>query len=439
VLRRIVLENFMSHSHTVIEPAEGLTILVGPNNCGKSAVVSALQSLCSNLTGDFMVRHGERQTSVTVETDDGHSITWRRKGTTVSYVIDGEEIHRLRGGVPDRVHEILRLPKVSTDGGEDEFDIHFAAQKAPIFLINEPERRAATFFAASSDAARLMQMQRLHTEKVKESKRQRDHLEQDLSRLDRELSALAPIGDLAGQMQTVEQLFCALDEQAKEIAEVERRIKAIARERAHWAYLGEEFNALELLHQPREPSDSRALERLISEIADCTRRRAAELERGQILSKLSPISELGQTAELTQCIAGIATCMADRSHIGLEADTLEKLQVPPTLIDVVPLQNLVNELVREMEVCGKASQSCTALGEIMGPPDPIDLRPLCAVIPQLENTVAEIGVMDDLLRVTLQEVAATERQIRDWATLHPVCNSCGAVVDPERLLSGAMQ
>jgi hypothetical protein len=61
------------------------------------------------------------------------------------------------------------------------------------------------------------------------------------------------------------------------------------------------------------------------------------------------------------------------------------------------------------------------------------------VIPQLENTVAEIGVMDDLLRVTLQEVAATERQIRDWATLHPVCNSCGAVVDPERLLSGAMQ
>ncbi len=41
MIRRITLVNFMSHSHTVIEPADGLTILTGQNNCGKSAVVWA--------------------------------------------------------------------------------------------------------------------------------------------------------------------------------------------------------------------------------------------------------------------------------------------------------------------------------------------------------------------------------------------------------------
>ncbi len=85
----------------MIEPADGLTVLVGPNNCGKSAVVSALLSVCGETDSNYMVRHGEKLASVTVETDDGHTIVWRRKKGSASYVIDGVEISRIgRGGPP---------------------------------------------------------------------------------------------------------------------------------------------------------------------------------------------------------------------------------------------------------------------------------------------------------------------------------------------------
>ena len=77
LIRRIELRNYMSHARTVIDLAEGLTVLVGPNNCGKSAIVSALQTLCQNTTGDYMRRHGERECSVRVATDDGHVLEWR--------------------------------------------------------------------------------------------------------------------------------------------------------------------------------------------------------------------------------------------------------------------------------------------------------------------------------------------------------------------------
>src|SRR3954451_9603772 len=97
----------MSHARTEIEPAAGLTVLIGPNNCGKSAVVSALETLARGTRGDFMVRHGEKLCSVTVETDDGHVITWKRKGKVVSYAIDGREVHR---DTPDDLHEYLKLP-----------------------------------------------------------------------------------------------------------------------------------------------------------------------------------------------------------------------------------------------------------------------------------------------------------------------------------------
>ena len=36
----------MSHKHTVLEFADGITLLSGDNNCGKSAVVVALEGIC---------------------------------------------------------------------------------------------------------------------------------------------------------------------------------------------------------------------------------------------------------------------------------------------------------------------------------------------------------------------------------------------------------
>ena len=141
MIKRIELENFMSHGRTVIELAAGLTVLVGPNNCGKSAVVSALQILCENAGGDYMVRHDAKDCSVVVMTDDGHRIEWCRRNNVVSYTLNGNAIHRVGRKVPDELHTLLRLPKVETDDGKDTFDIHFALQKSPIFLLNEPVNR----------------------------------------------------------------------------------------------------------------------------------------------------------------------------------------------------------------------------------------------------------------------------------------------------------
>src|SRR5436305_15341573 len=96
MITRIELTNFVSHEHTVIEPAAGLTVLVGPNNCGKSAVVAALQILCSNENSTFVLRHGTRECGVGVTTADGHEVQWRRKNSP-SYMIDGPLFDRLCG------------------------------------------------------------------------------------------------------------------------------------------------------------------------------------------------------------------------------------------------------------------------------------------------------------------------------------------------------
>lgn len=84
MIRRIVLEDSMSHSRTEIQPGGGVTVLIGPDTSGKSANVSTFQPLCPDIAGDFMVRHGENARRITIETDDGHSVTWRRQRDAMS-------------------------------------------------------------------------------------------------------------------------------------------------------------------------------------------------------------------------------------------------------------------------------------------------------------------------------------------------------------------
>src|SRR5262245_47548732 len=229
MIRRISLQNYMAHAHTVIELAEGLTVLVGPNNCGKSAVVSALETLCNNAPGDYMVRHDEKEASVTVQTDDGHTLVWRRD-KTVSYVIDGREISRLKRGVPEDLHKLLRLHKV--DGGEtgDPFDIHFGTQKSPIFLLNEPGSRTALFFASSSDAAILLEMQKRHRNRVKERKSDEKRLKAEIEKLDAELDALEPLDALVVSMTRADGEYRELKELEGQIQTLGKEMKAL---RAH--------------------------------------------------------------------------------------------------------------------------------------------------------------------------------------------------------------
>lgn len=86
---KVNVENFQSIESAEIE-IEGLTVVTGKNNSGKSAFLRAVNSVFTNALGSSFVRNGEDYCQVEIGFDGGNSIRWR-KGEKVkpTYWING--------------------------------------------------------------------------------------------------------------------------------------------------------------------------------------------------------------------------------------------------------------------------------------------------------------------------------------------------------------
>lgn len=124
----------MSHKHTEIEPAEGITLFAGSSFSGKSAIMDAIKWVAENKpVGDGFISYWARnekgkqveESYVTLELDD-HVITRYRSATENKYVLDGNDLFSVgKGGPPDVILEALRFSEVNSQD-----------QMEPLFLLN---------------------------------------------------------------------------------------------------------------------------------------------------------------------------------------------------------------------------------------------------------------------------------------------------------------
>jgi DNA repair exonuclease SbcCD ATPase subunit len=397
VIRRIELVNFMSHVRTVIEPAQGLTVLTGPNNCGKSAVVAALQILCHNERSTYVTRHEARECSVTVETNDGHVVTWMRKNNSPRYVVDGQVFDRLEGGVPEAVTQVLRLPKVSAAAGR-QFDIHFGEQKSPIFLIDESGAQAAQFFASSSDAAHFIEMQKRHRQKIADATRERAQAEAQAGKLAAEIAALAAAEPIEAELRQLESEHQRLQQEAASI-----------RQLAHDAYALQE--GAEKLRQSHD--------------------------RAAALSKVSAPPELADERSLGALIERLQSAERDSHRLTAVCSATKELSAPPMMADAGELQHGLRA-IRKAEAEWRRAEAIGRQLETLAP------APQLTETAEIEQAIDRLGKSAMLLAGRIADVAQAdielreaERQLRSWAQRQKSCPTCGSPLDPDQVIHHA--
>jgi exonuclease SbcC len=447
VIKRIELINFMSHKHTVIEPGDGLTVLVGPNNCGKSAVVAAMQILCHNENSTYVTRHGEDECIVKVETSDGHMVEWSRKNGSPQYRIDGQLFDRLRsGGLPDELRKALRIVKVATEGGH-EFDVHFGEQKAPVFLLGKPASHAAQFFASSSDAAKLVQMQALHRQRVTDARRDQTRLEAEAQRLKQALESLSPMPGIDGRVTQAEWDYSALVELAGRIERATADEAALRRLIGLGARHEATVRALACLATPPQLEPTELLEQVIVRIKLTSRGLECQTSRAKATNSLRAPPKLDDTRPLNSLIERLEATQL--THDAAAAATLvtQTLLPVPKLHDVGTLALLVDQIERGERLIGRIEEDRVVMAHLVAAPELQPTAPLEEMVRQLERATKratvvarQFATLDPLTEVPeLENEAALLVSIRSLECARDTVRCCTEVHDRLRKLRAMRQ
>lgn len=124
-MRLISLElcDFQAHKHILVEFGPACTVIRGPTDVGKSAILRALRWVCQNdIAGDDFIREGAKRTVVTLQVRQGktkHTVQRIRGSGTNSYELDGKEYKSFNNGVPEDIAKLLNLNEINFQAQHD--------------------------------------------------------------------------------------------------------------------------------------------------------------------------------------------------------------------------------------------------------------------------------------------------------------------------------
>ncbi|MGQ9921721.1 MAG: AAA family ATPase, partial [Desulfobacca sp.] len=332
MIKRISLENFMAHAATSLELSPGVTVIAGPNNIGKSAIVEALRHLLYNPAPKQVIRHGARETVVRLELDSGDSITWRRTDNRAAYILEqpGQPpvpYYKFGREVPADIRSLLRLEQVVTDTGR-AIDIHVGNQRDPIFLLDEPGSHAAGFFAASSEADYLLKMQQALKRRREEASREQTRLQAELAELAAGLAHLAPLADLDLRLQEAEALYDVIAATVRRLPLWQDLHRDLAETTARLQGAQAVAGVLAGLQSPPALVATAGLAQLLAALEDTSRQMAQETLRQEVLAQVWQPPALAETAALAETVQASQDLQEELAVAHAQKGVLAALQQP---------------------------------------------------------------------------------------------------------------
>ncbi len=150
---RLLVTNFQSVENADIEVG-GLTVIVGPSNSGKSALVRALKAVSRNVNAPSAVRAGKTAFTASVRSGDTTVSIERGKSQSTyrvsSYSTGDEQVYTKAGrSVPEEVQRTLGLPVPEGP------DLTFSGQIDPPFLLAETGTTVAKVLGDLTNVSKL--------------------------------------------------------------------------------------------------------------------------------------------------------------------------------------------------------------------------------------------------------------------------------------------
>ncbi|MDY7222929.1 AAA family ATPase [Halalkalibacterium halodurans] len=240
-INQVRLENFQSHLDTVIEFGEGMNVIVGESDSGKTSILRAIRWALFNLPrGTDFMRAGADFVRVRVTFTDGTTIVRERTPSKNRYVIKRpeEEDLILEGfgiHVPQEVLDAHGMKPLRIDR-DHEIQLHVAQQLDGPFLLDQTGAIRAKAIGRISGAHFLDMAIRDTTKDLSRLNQKMKYDEEEAQRIEGELLPFQSLDLHKRKLEQAEQKMNELhqlEEKKKKLMEFERALEQQREQQAH--------------------------------------------------------------------------------------------------------------------------------------------------------------------------------------------------------------
>lgn len=218
---RVELENFQSISKASLEFVQGINLIVGQSNSGKSAIFRAIKGAVLNPSGSQKyIKNGTKGFKVGLEYE-GNSIEWSRDSKSPKYKVNGEDY--LKVGGSNLTNLVDNSGFVLDDGKslmnmESELELPFPFDKNSSELFKLFEKN----IFCVSDSTTIVKYIKSDEDDVS---RQKDNAEYELNRYKQKLSAIEELEqevDLNKLIQGRQTLSTMINDKEKLVVDINK-------------------------------------------------------------------------------------------------------------------------------------------------------------------------------------------------------------------------
>jgi len=208
MLNQIRLKNFQGHRESTIDFCDGVNVVVGESDSGKSSIIRALNWVLTNKPrGNSFINEKANSVSVDVKMDGIVINRQRTDKSTGSYKVGKSNYSVMGNDIPEEALRVLNLS-----------DINLQAQLDTHFLILDTPGKVAQYLNGITKLDKLTDASDKLRSKHRESKRELDTIVNDIQGMEEYLNS--------GVVEILEELISIYD---KVVAIADKRDVLIAR------------------------------------------------------------------------------------------------------------------------------------------------------------------------------------------------------------------